>query len=509
MPEHVCSVCGRPATNAIKTRWFCEDHYQSATHERKHTWRNFILLVLVLLIFVGLVFFLDALIKPVLTGSTLVLAGVLLALVPAAIWMVIFYLQDRIEPEPKGFIFAVFVLGGLLAAALNSPILENMFRTSKWIYTDTVSTILGSILVVGFTQEFLKYAAVRFSVFNSSEFDEPTDGVIYATAAGLGYATILNIQFVTSNGGVDLGTSVIRMAIVALAQASFASITGFFLGRLRFEQKAVWWMPLGLMLAAIANGLFNWLRGRVVQSGISLTSASVNPWMGLVLAALVAVVITGIILWLVRRDIRLTLAEKSEAGISATTRTSQTLAQSVRVSDPLLILLTVVALLVGWYFKASVENRSTPFESTGISAQAPEGWLNVNPQGREILHVTELSSKGFGTTYIVESILIEKDSSFGQAASLLTLERGQTLTAFRVLDQKEITVSGKQAYEISYVFVESNSNLTHNIYPNIVHGLDIIFLNGDHAVVATFWADRLSYDYDLGRFQLFLKSLKF
>jgi PPE-repeat protein len=195
--------------------------------------------------------------------------------------------------------------------------------------------------------------------------------------------------------------------------------------------------------------------------------------------------------------------------MSISTGKSQPLSHSARLSDLLVILITIIALLAGWLFKTSVENRSVSFDSAGFSAQTPEGWLNVNPQGNEVLHVNELSSSGFGTTYIVESILIEKDSSFGQASSLLTLQRGQTLTAYRVLDQKEITVSGRQAYEISYVFVESNSNLTHNVFPNIVRGMDIIFLNGDHAMVATFWADKQSYDNDLGRFQLFLKSLKF
>ncbi len=37
--------------------------------------------------------------------------------------------------------------------------------------------------------------------------------------------------------------------------------------------------------------------------------------------------------------------------------------------------------------------------------------------------------------------------------------------------------------------VESNPNLTHNEIPNIVQGLDYIFMNGDHAVTATYWAD--------------------
>jgi RsiW-degrading membrane proteinase PrsW (M82 family) len=294
----------------IGSRWFCEKHFQSAKRERPHTWRASILLVVGLVVFVGIVYILDLLLRPVLTGTGLILAGLLLALVPAIIWMVIFYLQDRLEPEPKGYILGVFLLGAILASAVGIPLVDNFFHVSNWIYTDTATTILGSILVVGFIQEFLKYAAVRFSVYPSSEFDEATDGVIYATAAGLGYATVLNLQFVIANGGVALGSSVIRMVVVALAQASFAGITGYFLGRAKFEHKPWWWMAAGLSLAAVGNGLFNWLRGLVVQRGINLTSAATNPWWGLVLAAVVAIITMGMILWLIRRNIRTALAEK-------------------------------------------------------------------------------------------------------------------------------------------------------------------------------------------------------
>jgi hypothetical protein len=42
-----------------------------------------------------------------------------------------------------------------------------------------------------------------------------------------------------------------------------------------------------------------------------------------------------------------------------------------------------------------------------------------------------------------------------------------------------------------------------------VRGLDYIFLNGDHAIVATYWADKTAFESDLGRFQRFLSSLKF
>lgn len=273
--------------------------------ERKHIWRDEFWLIISLVIFVGIVYAVDSAIQPEFRSrSLLLLTGVFLALVPAAIWLVFFYRQDRLEPEPKQFVLAIFILGALLASGVGIPLVESLFRVSHWIYADTLTTILGSILVVGFAQEFLKYAAVRYSVYHAPEFNEPTDGVIYATAAGLGYATVLNIQFVVSNGGVDLGAGVIRIVIVALAHAAFAGITGYFLGRAKFEAEQVWWMPLGITLAAVANGLFNWLRGRVVQGGVGLAGATANPWLGLALAAVVALATTGVILWLIRRNTR-------------------------------------------------------------------------------------------------------------------------------------------------------------------------------------------------------------
>jgi RsiW-degrading membrane proteinase PrsW (M82 family) len=284
---------------------------EKAVHERKHIWRDEFTLIASLIVFVVLVYAVDGAVKPQLTNSALLFTGIFLSLVPAAIWLMFFYMQDRLEPEPKGYVLAVFGLGALLAASIGIPLIEDVFRVSHWIYADTLTTIVGGILVVGFTQEFLKYAAVRYSIYRSSEFDEPTDGVIYATAAGLGYATVLNIQFVVSNGGVDLGAGVIRMAIVALAHASFSGITGYFLGRAKFESEQIWWMPLGITLAAVFNGLFNWLRGRVSQPTFNLNGgASASVWPGFVLATLVAFATTGVILWLIRRNLATAQTEK-------------------------------------------------------------------------------------------------------------------------------------------------------------------------------------------------------
>ena len=195
--------------------------------------------------------------------------------------------------------------------------------------------------------------------------------------------------------------------------------------------------------------------------------------------------------------------------MTATSLPSKTKSASFHFAEWAVIVVTVAALLAGWLIKNSVENRSVPFEASGISAQTPQGWLMTSLQGNEILQVTDPLSSGFGTTYIIENIPVASDASVGQTVSLLTLQRGQALTAYRVLEQKQVTVFGQAAYEISYVYVESNPNLTHNEIPNIVRGMDYIYLKGDHAIVATYWADEKAFESDLGRFQRFLGSLKF
>jgi protease PrsW len=257
-----------------------------------------------LAIFVILAYGLDMFIHPVFNQTGLLITGIVMALVPAAAWLAFFYQQDHHEPEPKELVAQVFVLGALLAMAIAIPLVEEFFQVSTWIYDSFGINLLGSILVIGFTQEFLKFAAVRFSVYTSSEFDERTDGIIYSTAAGLGFATILNIAYVINSGGIDLGSGAIRIVLTALAQASISGVTGYFMSREKLDGAPVWWMPLGVSIAAVLNGLFFSLYGVLTRTKISSAGAIFNPWLGLVLAVVLALVVTGLITTLIQKDQR-------------------------------------------------------------------------------------------------------------------------------------------------------------------------------------------------------------
>lgn len=307
-----CRICDEPATRTLGGYAFCEAHYEHAVRQRGGVWQADLVSVALLIGFVVVVYAIDGLLQPRFEGLSLSLVGIVLALVPAALWLAFFYRRDRLEPEPKGMVVGVFVLGALLGAVA-IPIVEQSYGVSGWLYASPLTQLLGGILVIGFSQEFAKFAAVRFSVYGTREFDERTDGIIYATAAGLGLATVLNVAFVVESGGVDLGNGSIRIVLTALAHASFAGVTGYFLGRDKLETRPVWWMPLGLSIAAVLNGLFFFLRGTLARAPIGAAPPVVAPFAGLILAAGLAIGVTLLLSWLIRRELRAAAPPPAEA----------------------------------------------------------------------------------------------------------------------------------------------------------------------------------------------------
>ena len=286
------------------------------SQDRRSLWRTGVIALIALIAYVAIAEAIVAIASPVISADWLTPLGIVLALIPAALWLTFFYTQDAAEPEPRAFVIGVAVLGALLAAAVGQPIINGLFHTATWIGHDTVTHILGSILVVGFTQEFLKYVAVRFSIYHSHEFDQRVDGVIYGTAAGIGYATMLNIATMTASGGIsggELGAGVIRMVVTTLAQGALGGLVGYFIGTAKFDKKQVWWMPLGLAIAATINGLFAWVSGEVSRSPLSidasgLGSGGYTPWPALILSSIIAALLFGVIFVLIRRANQLTLA---------------------------------------------------------------------------------------------------------------------------------------------------------------------------------------------------------
>lgn len=305
MESVVCCVCERPILGRpveMGHRLYCAACLAKVTRNRRSLWWASLIGIGALIAFVSVAALVFAMTQPQLEGLPLIAVAVVLALVPALLWLAFFYLQDVREPEPKILVLAVFILGALLARAVGLPLVQEVFRTGEWITATPLYHLLGNILVVGFLSQFLVYAAVRYSVYYAAEFDERIDGIIYGTAAALGYATVLNIDYVVRSvqrGGLNLSTGTIQVAVTALAMASFGGLLGYFLGRCKFEDEPAWWMPAGLILAAVLHGLFTFFEDEVTTTGVS--GGGFVPWWGLLLGAAVAVATFGALFFLIQR----------------------------------------------------------------------------------------------------------------------------------------------------------------------------------------------------------------
>lgn len=180
-----------------------------------------------------------------------------------------------------------------------------------------------------------------------------------------------------------------------------------------------------------------------------------------------------------------------------------------RYSDWAVIVVTLVAVLLGWLLMSSVQSRSVPFDNGGVKGQMPAGWVTDLAEAGVVLHTTSLGGSGFGTTYQLEVVPVAGDTSPANVASLYSLNRAKDLTSVRILDQQDVTVNGQNGYKVTYAFVDADSDLTRANVPVVVRGADYFFVAGDHAVVATYRANEDNYEADFGRFRRFLESLSY
>lgn len=228
--------------------------------------------------------------------ATLIGLGLIMSLAPGLFWLGFFYRLDRLAPEPKRLVLNVFLLGALVTAALHGPVLHGLLQVDRWLYDRWWVRLLGGVLIVGFFEQFLIYLVVRFGIYTHPEFDERMDGVIYGMAAGVGMATVFNFSYVLTRGGVDLDIGSLRIVVNALAFGAFGGVQGYFMGQARFETTPVYYLPGGLSLAALLNGLFFFVIERVGGGALSD-----QPWRDVIFAAVVAGLTLGIVFWLVAR----------------------------------------------------------------------------------------------------------------------------------------------------------------------------------------------------------------
>jgi protease PrsW len=182
---------------------------------------------------------------------------------PALFWAGYFYYQDRFQPEPLLKLGTAYLLGWaaaflcLKASGLLPLVGVAADPSALMMAGRRLPFLVYSVAVTGLLEETFKFLPFLLIIIRFREFDEPTDGLIYAGTVALGFASFENItQCAVLEGFERLG----RAFASPLTQAMFSSIWGYAVGKARVEGRALVWPAAGgLALAALCHGVFNFL----------------------------------------------------------------------------------------------------------------------------------------------------------------------------------------------------------------------------------------------------------
>jgi RsiW-degrading membrane proteinase PrsW (M82 family) len=177
------------------------------------------------------------------------------SLVPALLVLAVVYFSDR-RREPLPLVLLVFALGGLGKGVTYYA--EQ--RASAWTGLDMHAQVAGStgslVFLFGFVapmREASKVAAM-WPAFRSKHFDEPVDGLVYASAAALGFACIENA--ITLRDHTIGWIWIARTAVALPAHVFFACMWGYALGRVKRIKRPGPLFPATWLLATAAHGLY-------------------------------------------------------------------------------------------------------------------------------------------------------------------------------------------------------------------------------------------------------------
>lgn len=205
---------------------------------------------------------------------------ILIAFTPGLLWLVYFYRKDRFDPEPVPLVLGAFAAGAVAVApaiALETP-LEILWR--HLLPDGQLFQGVNFLLNVALVEECLKFGIVYGFLYPHRSFDEPVDGLIYASAVALGFASAENLIYMFQMGWDII---LLRGLLTTLAHVLFACFWGMALGRARFEarygERSQHGLILrGLLLAIAAHALYNYLLMLNLQGGL-LVLVLLLSWM--------------------------------------------------------------------------------------------------------------------------------------------------------------------------------------------------------------------------------------
>ena len=195
-----------------------------------------------------------------------------LAIAPGIAISVFVYYMDKHEKEPLWLLATCFAYG-LLSAGLTLIISVPVNYLVPDIEHSLIGPLLNAFIEVSFVEELSKFLFLIFLVYNRKDLNEPFDAILYSIMIGMGFATIENILYSLQYG---YSVAVARMFSSVPAHAVFAVLMGYFTGLAKFKFKSKYFALVGLAVAIIFHGLYDYfifishIKGMIIGSFVAL-----------------------------------------------------------------------------------------------------------------------------------------------------------------------------------------------------------------------------------------------
>ena len=181
---------------------------------------------------------------------------------PALFWAVYHYYKDRHLPEPVGNLVLCFALG-MVAAALSKGLyigLEPLglrFDAVALADSNPAGLLAYALFAIGPVEELAKMVPFLLVAVRLQAFDEPLDGIVYASFIALGYAAVENYHYLDY---LTVFESYARGFAGPVIHILFASIWAHSITRARLAQESIFLPAVyGFLLAAGLHGLYDFM----------------------------------------------------------------------------------------------------------------------------------------------------------------------------------------------------------------------------------------------------------
>ncbi len=448
-------------------------------------WLSTFISMACLLLIVLIAYLIEKTVSPSFNKTMQTIISAVIAFIPPLLWLSIFYRQDRLNPEPKSFVFKTMILGALVQKAIYTPIVTIVFSGNNSGIKSIGSNLVISIILIAIIQESTKLLTVRYSIYPSKEFDEIIDGVIYGSALGLGFATMTSIEDIITSGGAMLTNVTALVVIETFAHASITGLSCYILGASKYKKYSILRLPLAVILASALNAITQFLLNAVVRRGFKI-----NYILGLIPAAIVALIVFGVLVYLSSKH------EKESAGVD---KVSLEPNKAVAGIIPVWIILALT-MCVGLLFSNAASKNAGYTVDNIIQVEYPSSWIQFKGEA-DLFKASDIDKNG-GTNYVsVKKVPLDtmmnvetktEEEKLQNAAAAWSIKAGRTNRFYQSENGYYLDTKGKETYIINYVYISNSQSVSGDINkPDIGYGRDILSIVNNDLYVIT-----LSSSYD-------------